>query len=214
MEYLPSYKDDLYLAHHGIKGQKWGVRRFQNPDGSYTAQGKNRYNTTKTGGKIHKVENVDKAIDIGAKLVVGSMLIYGGVKLNEELNKHPEQIADAYDSESKIYESASKRYENTFGLKGVSDTYRTQSQRLKKAGDIWKAKATGDKQKVKDARKVYAKEIGKSLLFSDAERGAYARYRENGDAKPIALGKTILRHHWADIAHIAISLNKKRGSFE
>ena len=23
-----------YLAHHGIKGQKWGVRRFQNPDGT------------------------------------------------------------------------------------------------------------------------------------------------------------------------------------
>ena len=25
---------DNYLQHHGIKGQKWGVRRFQNKDGS------------------------------------------------------------------------------------------------------------------------------------------------------------------------------------
>jgi len=33
---------DLYLAHHGIKGQKWGVRRFQNPDGSLTEAGKIR----------------------------------------------------------------------------------------------------------------------------------------------------------------------------
>ena len=32
-----------YLSHHGIKGQKWGVRRFQNPDGSLTAAGKKRY---------------------------------------------------------------------------------------------------------------------------------------------------------------------------
>lgn len=32
----------MYLAHHGIKGQKWGVRRFQNPDGTLTAEGKNR----------------------------------------------------------------------------------------------------------------------------------------------------------------------------
>lgn len=32
-----------YLAHHGILGQKWGVRRFQNPDGSLTAKGKKRY---------------------------------------------------------------------------------------------------------------------------------------------------------------------------
>lgn len=33
---------DYYLVHHGILGQKWGVRRFQNPDGSYTEEGKRR----------------------------------------------------------------------------------------------------------------------------------------------------------------------------
>lgn len=32
-----------YLAHHGIKGQKWGVRRFQNEDGTLTPEGKQRY---------------------------------------------------------------------------------------------------------------------------------------------------------------------------
>lgn len=31
------------LYHHGIKGQKWGVRRFQNEDGSLTAKGVKRY---------------------------------------------------------------------------------------------------------------------------------------------------------------------------
>lgn len=35
--------DLVYLAHHGIKGQKWGVRRYQNSDGSYTEEGKRRY---------------------------------------------------------------------------------------------------------------------------------------------------------------------------
>lgn len=32
----------IYLAHHGIKGMKWGVRRFQNKDGSYTDEGRRR----------------------------------------------------------------------------------------------------------------------------------------------------------------------------
>ena len=30
------------LCHYGIKGQRWGVRRFQNPDGTLTAKGKKR----------------------------------------------------------------------------------------------------------------------------------------------------------------------------
>lgn len=33
------------LYHHGIKGQKWGVRRYQNADGSLTAAGKKRYDS-------------------------------------------------------------------------------------------------------------------------------------------------------------------------
>lgn len=32
------YNNELY--HHGIKGMKWGVRRYQNKDGSLTAKGK------------------------------------------------------------------------------------------------------------------------------------------------------------------------------
>ena len=29
--------NELYLAHHGIRGQHWGVRRFQDEDGTMTA---------------------------------------------------------------------------------------------------------------------------------------------------------------------------------
>ena len=31
------------LYHYGIKGQRWGVRRYQNQDGTYTEAGKKRY---------------------------------------------------------------------------------------------------------------------------------------------------------------------------
>lgn len=37
------YYDDTYLAHHGIKGMKWGIRRYQNEDGSLTSRGREHY---------------------------------------------------------------------------------------------------------------------------------------------------------------------------
>ena len=35
--------ENMYLAHHGIRGQRWGVRRYQNEDGTLTEAGKRRY---------------------------------------------------------------------------------------------------------------------------------------------------------------------------
>lgn len=41
IEYILTSNGELY--HHGTKGMKWGVRRYQNADGSLTAAGKKRY---------------------------------------------------------------------------------------------------------------------------------------------------------------------------
>lgn len=35
--------NELILVHHGVKGQKWGIRRYQNEDGSLTAAGRKQY---------------------------------------------------------------------------------------------------------------------------------------------------------------------------
>lgn len=43
MKYQAVYKSSDYLMHHGVKGQKWGVRRYQNDDGTLTAEGRERY---------------------------------------------------------------------------------------------------------------------------------------------------------------------------
>ena len=45
---------EYVIYHHGIKGQKWGVRRFQNKDGSLTAKGKKRYDGDDNSGKKTK----------------------------------------------------------------------------------------------------------------------------------------------------------------
>lgn len=51
-----TYTDELY--HHGIKGQKWGIRRFQNEDGSLTPAGRDRYGIA---NKLkNKIEEYDR----------------------------------------------------------------------------------------------------------------------------------------------------------
>lgn len=44
MDYIIVRTAPNELKHFGIKGQKWGVRRFENEDGTLTAAGKKRYN--------------------------------------------------------------------------------------------------------------------------------------------------------------------------
>lgn len=60
---------DNELYHHGVKGQKWGVRRYQNKDGSLTAEGKVHYSKL---GKNYIDENLQKKVktaDTGEKYI-------------------------------------------------------------------------------------------------------------------------------------------------
>lgn len=56
--------NEEYLSHHGIKGQKWGVRRFQNSDGTLTAAGKKHYSRKELkkirNEKGHLIEKFEK----------------------------------------------------------------------------------------------------------------------------------------------------------
>lgn len=118
MEHKPSYSDSLhidilpsysdFLMHHGILGQKWGVRRYQNEDGSYTSAGKARRsnNSTKQLSKIDKkydkLAKKDAKKFARAKMSTGEgagnkrKLINAIVKQRRKENEHYNEAFDAY----------------------------------------------------------------------------------------------------------------------
>lgn len=92
------YYNNLYLAHHGIKGQKWGVRRYQNADGTYTEEGKKRYfdsdgNLNDKGKKFEAKQSINSAINAGAfssqaakEEYLKAAALVGAKKANKMLN--------------------------------------------------------------------------------------------------------------------------------
>lgn len=86
-------QDHLYLAHHGIKGQKWGVRRFRNKDGTLTKQGKERYDVGRTEAKDETLKekasnfykNHDKQIKMGAAITGATLAVLGGIYLYKHM---------------------------------------------------------------------------------------------------------------------------------
>ena len=75
------YEYEDYIEHHGIRGQKWGIRRFQNPDGTRTAAGKRRErdsyddssNSSARAQNDHS--NLKKGLAIAGTMALGAALI-------------------------------------------------------------------------------------------------------------------------------------------
>lgn len=79
--------DQLY--HHGIKGMKWGVRRFQNKDGTRTAEGKNRY-IGKDGKKTTAGKNLEARGKSASNAVSGARNIASGMqRISDISNEQP-----------------------------------------------------------------------------------------------------------------------------
>lgn len=63
------------LEHHGVKGMKWGIRRYQNADGTLTAAGKTRYSAAREYRNVSKtnraVEDIVKSLSDRERRLLG-----------------------------------------------------------------------------------------------------------------------------------------------
>lgn len=64
---MQTYDHSNELYHHGILGMKWGIRRYQNLDGSLTAAGKRKYGTKTNFEKVQRAKNAADPKKLKAK---------------------------------------------------------------------------------------------------------------------------------------------------
>lgn len=123
-----------YISHHGITGQKWGIRRYQYQDGSLTPEGKIRY-----GNGEH--------VSIRERFRVKRKKSTQTTESSEEKKKRPEDMTDAE------LRAANERMKQILTYKDYSSKLapkpvKTLSEKMKDAGKEYVSKCikeTGDK---------------------------------------------------------------------
>lgn len=95
------YLEQNSLKHHGIKGMKWGVRRYQNADGTLTSAGKKRYsNTTRMYKDLKKQVHKQRAKERGEK-GLGS-----GLRTVTPIGAHSRKYIEDARAKRKAYENS------------------------------------------------------------------------------------------------------------
>lgn len=118
---IPVRSDELY--HFGIKGMHWGVRRYQNADGSLTAAGRKRYDV----GEARKKKKIDKtkvktAAMVGAGVGLGASSI---AALNKVGNKDRIYEQNIKKGKNKLSVAEVLTGENAKSIDATSKMFRT-----------------------------------------------------------------------------------------
>lgn len=134
-EYNYNYSTELY--HHGIKGMKWGVRRYQNKDGTLTPAGKKRYSPDELGRKP-----VQKGVSVKSD---GSISIAKGVNLQRLVSDGSRPLKDITYASVLEYDNA--KYVKYIGGKGLFGGGRDKVLSIKATEDL-KAPSVDEASKI------------------------------------------------------------------
>ncbi len=176
------YYGEPYLSHHGIKGQKWGVRRFQNEDGSYTNLGEqHRYKTPsmrdvrkayKSAVKRNNMQlgkDFDSAGD-DSKAVSDASMKYDKQRYLNKANYHADR--------ARVYDARGQRALTNIGR----DKNANKATRELIKSDISRAKANNDREAIAAGKKALSSLNMQTMLLGQRGSGAYNRYRDSGDS--------------------------------
>lgn len=93
--------NEYELYHHGVKGMKWGVRRYQNKDGSYTRIGLEHYK--KAEARYDAVDKKYKTAKTAYKKGTGTKKDMVSAKTQRKIEKH--RLDQAFDQVTRDYKA-------------------------------------------------------------------------------------------------------------
>lgn len=139
------------LQHHGIKGQKWGVRRYQYADGSLTPAGKQRYNGNGSAVK----GTATYAVKYTRTQITGKQYVDGYLKQGTTLSRiQTKENFENFAFYATYKQQDSDKYMGLFGKNLVSRAQAEAKKAEKKAAE------SGSESDILEARELRSKADG------------------------------------------------------